>query len=70
MHVNLIGGFFYGLCVWKNIYWWMYRYWTGYVKEKINSLSEEERAKYDELNKKYIIENLHIGTEKQKVKRK
>lgn len=37
---------------------------------KINELSPEERAKYDELNKKYIIENLRGSIEKPKVKRK
>lgn len=40
------------------------------ILNKINELSPEERAKYDELNKKYIIENLRGNIEKPKVKRK
>ena len=40
------------------------------ILNKINELSPEERAKYDELNKKYSIENLRGSIEKPKVKRK
>lgn len=32
--------------------------------QEINSLSPEERKKYDEMNKKYILENLHVPYKK------